>query len=140
LFSGDFEEMPYRNKLRNARRKSLVSCYVLAGCVALASAISLLGYAEPGPTLVGMVVLFSATVVMPWLAIEKRRLSAATDSAALRADAAESAMCAYLSIIALLGVGANLIWHIHWTDPVAALIILPLILSEGREAMRRNAM
>ena len=112
--------------------------FLLAGCVALTSAISLLGYAEPEPTLLGMVVLLSAAIVMPWLAREKRRLSAATDSAALRADAAESAMCGYLSMIALLGVAANAIWHIHWTDPVAALIILPLILSEGREAMRGN--
>jgi hypothetical protein len=40
--------------------------------------------------------LVAAATVMPWLAKEKRRLSAVTGSAALRADAAESALCGYL--------------------------------------------
>ena len=41
---------------------------------------------------------------MPWLAKQKRQLSAATGSAALRADAAESAVCGYLALIALAGL------------------------------------
>ena len=77
-----------------------------------------------------------AAAGMPWLAREKRKLSAATGSAALRADAAESALCAYLSVIALVGLGMNAIWRMRWADPVAALVILPLILWEGREAIR----
>jgi divalent metal cation (Fe/Co/Zn/Cd) transporter len=36
----------------------------------------------------------------------------------------------------LLGVGLNTVWHISWADPVAAVGILPLIVWEGREAMR----
>jgi len=62
---------------------------------------------------------------MPWLAKEKRRLSAATGSAALRADAAQSALCAYLSLIALVGLAVNAIWHMAWAGPVAALLINP---------------
>ena len=76
---------------------------------------------------------------MPVLAREKRRLSALTGSAALRADAAESALCAYLSIIALAGIAAHAIWHIAWADPVAALAITPFIVYEAREAMRGKA-
>jgi divalent metal cation (Fe/Co/Zn/Cd) transporter len=76
---------------------------------------------------------------MPWLAKEKRRLSAVTGSAALLADAVESALCAYLSVIALIGLGINAIWHIRWADPLAALLIVPLILWEGWEAMRGKA-
>jgi len=110
--------------------------FALAAFVALASAMSLLGYGEPTPTLVGIVVLIVAAAVMPWFAKEKRRLSASTGSAALRADAAESALCAYLSVIALAGLGMNAIWHLRWADPVAALVILPLIIWEGGEAMR----
>jgi|SRR5579864_825780 len=110
--------------------------FALAAYVALASAMSLLGYSEPKPTLVGIIVLIVAAAVMPWLAREKRRLSASTGSAALRADAAESALCAYLSVIVLAGLGINAIWHLKWADPVAALVILPLIIWEGREAMR----
>ena len=64
--------------------------FVLAVCVVSASAMSLLGYSEPKPSYLGMAVLMAALLIMPWLAWEKRRLSAATGSAALRADAAES--------------------------------------------------
>lgn len=112
---------------------------VLAACVATVSAASLLGYGEPKPSVTGIVILLLAAVVMPLLAREKRKLSAVTGSATLRADAAESAVCAYLSVLALLGVGLNTVWHISWADPVAALVIVPLIVREGREAMRGKA-
>jgi divalent metal cation (Fe/Co/Zn/Cd) transporter len=75
-------------------------------------------------------------VFMPLLAREKRRLSAATGSAALRADAVQSALCAYLSLIALTGLAINAIWNAKWADPIAALAVLPLILREGWEALR----
>ena len=110
--------------------------FVLAACVVMVSAVSLLGYGEPKPSVTGIVILLLAAVVMPLLARAKRKLSAVTGSAALRADAAESAVCAYLSVVALLGVGVNTLWHISWADPVAALVIVPLIVWEGSEAMR----
>jgi divalent metal cation (Fe/Co/Zn/Cd) transporter len=113
---------------------SLLAAYVVA-----ASALTLLGYSEPKPTYLGIAILMAAAVIMPWLAKEKRRLSAATGSAALRADAAESVLCAYLSLIALAGIGVNAIWHITWADPVAALVVTTLIVWEGREAIRGKA-
>jgi divalent metal cation (Fe/Co/Zn/Cd) transporter len=76
---------------------------------------------------------------MPWLAQQKRQLSAMTNSATLRADAAESALCAYLSGIALVGIGLNTFWHFGWADSAAALIIVPLIVHEGFESMRGRA-
>jgi divalent metal cation (Fe/Co/Zn/Cd) transporter len=72
---------------------------------------------------------------MPWLARQKRQLSLATASAALRADAVESAVCGYLALIALAGLAVNAIWRLSWADPVAALALLPLIVREGWEAM-----
>lgn len=86
-----------------------------------------------------MAVLVGAAMIMPVLATKKRRLSALTGSGALRADAAESALCAYLSIIALVGLAVHAIWHIAWADPIAALAVTPLILFEAREAMRGEA-
>jgi len=103
------------------------------------SALTVLGYSEPKTTFVGIAVLVAATAIMPWLAKEKRKLSAITGSAALRADAAESALCAYLALVALVGLGINAIWHLRWADPIAALVIVPLILWEGWEAMRGKA-
>lgn len=121
---------------RLATRIAGALLFVLAAFVALTSALSLLGYSEPKPTLIGIAVLVAAATVMPWLAREKRKLSAVTRSAALRADAAESALCAYLSIIALAGLVLNAVWRFRWADPVAALVILPLVIWEGREAIR----
>jgi divalent metal cation (Fe/Co/Zn/Cd) transporter len=110
--------------------------FVLAGCVATMSAMSLFGYGETKPSVMGIVILLSAAVVMPVLARVKRKLSTETGSAALRAETAESAVCAYLSVVALVGVGLNTVWHISWADPVAALVVVPFIIWEGREAMR----
>lgn len=124
---------------RRAARVAGALLFTLAAYVAVTSVASLLGYSEPKPTLLGIAILVAAAVVMPWLAKEKRRLSGATGSAAMRADAAQSALCAYLSLIALAGLAVNAIWHVKWADPVAALVVLPLIVWEGREAVRGKA-
>ena len=121
---------------KHAARIAGVLLFILAAYVAVVSALTLLGYSEPQTTYVGIAVLVAASAIMTWLAKEKRRLSAITGSAALRADAAESALCAYLSLVALVGLGVNAIWRVTWADPVAALVIVPLIVREGWEAMR----
>ena len=121
---------------RRAARVAGALLFALAVYVPITSVASLLGYSEPKPTLLGIAVLVAAAVLMPWLAREKRRLSGATGSAALKADATQSALCAYLSLIALAGLAINAIWRVKWADPIAALAILPLIVWEGREAMR----
>jgi divalent metal cation (Fe/Co/Zn/Cd) transporter len=113
--------------------------FALAALVAVTSVTSLLGYSEPEPTFLGIAILLAAAVTMPWLAKEKRRLSGATGSAALRADAAQSALCAYLSLITLAGLAISAIWHVKWADPIAALVVLPLMVGEGREALRGRA-
>jgi divalent metal cation (Fe/Co/Zn/Cd) transporter len=122
---------------KRAARLAGALLFALAAYVAVVT--SLLGYSGAKPTFLGIALLVAAAVVMPWLAKEKRRLSGATGSAALRADAAHSALCAYLSLIALTGLAINAIWHVKWADPVAALAVLPLIVWEGREAMRVKA-
>jgi divalent metal cation (Fe/Co/Zn/Cd) transporter len=124
---------------KRASRIAAVLLFILAAYVTVVSARTLLGYSQPKTTYVGIAILVAATAIMPWLAKEKRKLSAITGSAALRADAAESALCAYLALIALVGLGINAIWHLRWADPISALVIVPLILREGWEAMRGKA-
>jgi divalent metal cation (Fe/Co/Zn/Cd) transporter len=121
---------------RRAARVAGGLLFALAAFVAVASITSLLGYSEPEPTFPGVAIVVAAAVIMPWLAKEKRWLSGAIGSAALRADAAQSALCAYLSLIALAGLAINAVWRVAWADPIAALVVLPLIAWEGREAMR----
>lgn len=123
---------------RRAARIAGGLLFALAAYVLFASTMSLLGYSEPQTSYLGVAVLVIAAFLMPRLAREKRRLSALTGSAALRADAAESALCAYLSVIALIGLTVHAIWQIRWADPLAALAITPLIVYEAREAIRGN--
>ena len=112
---------------RRAARIAGVLLLVLALYVGIAS------------TYLGIAILVAAALFMPWLARAKRRLSAATGSAALRADAAESALCAYLSLVALLGLLLNAASHVRWADPAAAMVVTPLMLWEAREAIRGKA-
>ena len=132
----------FRSKGSDERTEKLAAritgslLFALAAYVALVAALALLGHSEVRPSFLGIVVLIVAAVVMPLLAQEKRRLSALTASAALRADAAESALCGYLSIIALAGLVANAFWGITWADPVAALCLIPLVVREGWQALK----
>ena len=124
---------------RRASQIAGVLLFLLAVYVVAASVIALLGYSESKPTFLGIAILIAAAAIMPWLAKEKRLLSASTGSAALRADAAQSGLCAYLSLIALVGLTVNAIWKVSWADPVAALVIVPFVIWEGREALRGKA-
>lgn len=110
--------------------------FALAAFVTVTSVRTLLGPTESRPSYLGIVILIGATAIMPWLASQKRKLSCETGSAALRADAAQSGLCAYLSLIALFGLVANAIWHVAWADPIAALAVTPLILWEAKEAFK----
>jgi len=109
--------------------------FVLAGLVALTSVLNFLGYREAQRSLVGIGVLLAAAVMMPWLASRKRKLAVVTSSAALKADAAESALCGYMAWIALAGLAANAVWIKPMADPIAALALTPLILREAWEAV-----
>jgi divalent metal cation (Fe/Co/Zn/Cd) transporter len=131
-----FRTTAHENAESRAARVAGTLLFALAAFVAITSVASLLGYGETKPTFLGIAILVAAAVVMPWLAKEKRRLSGATGSATLRADAAQSALCAYLSLIALAGLAINAIWHARWADPVAALLIIPLVVREGWESIR----
>ena len=110
--------------------------FILAAFVGAASILALLGHQEARPSSLGIALLLLAAVIMPWLASQKRQLSIATSSAALRADAAESAVCGYLALIALSGLVVNALWNVSWADPVAALALLPLIVREASEASK----
>jgi len=112
--------------------------FAVAGFVVVSSGLSLLGYGEPRPSFVGIILLIVAGVGMPWLASQKRKLATQIGSASLRADAAESELCGYLSLIALAGLLANALFRAPWTDPLAALALVPLILKEAWHAVRTS--
>jgi len=127
------------NGERRAARIAGVLLVTLALFIVASSLLTLLRYSEPKSSYVGIAILLAAGTLMPWLARQKRKLSAETRSAALRADAAESMLCAYLSWIALIGLAAHAYFGVAWPDPAAALVITPLVLWEAREALRGRA-
>ena len=128
----------FRFTLAEARAARIAGglLFALAGFVVLTSILNFIGYREAQRSLVGIGILLAAAVMMPWLASRKRKLAVVTSSAALKADAAESSLCGYMAWIALAGLSINAIWHRSWADPVAALLLLPLIVREGWEAVR----
>jgi divalent metal cation (Fe/Co/Zn/Cd) transporter len=125
------------NEVRAARIAGAL-LFMLAGLVALTSILNFFGYREAQRSLIGIGILLAAAVGMPWLASRKRQLAAITSSAALKADAAESTLCAYMAWVALAGLAANAIWGKSWADPVAAMALIPLIVKEGWEAIHSS--
>jgi divalent metal cation (Fe/Co/Zn/Cd) transporter len=130
----------FRFTLSEARAARIAGglLFALAGFVVLTSILNFLGYREAQRSLVGIGILLAAALMMPWLASRKRRLAVVTSSAALKADAAESALCGYMAWIALSGLVVNAIWGKSWADPLAALVLTPLILREGWEAIHAS--
>ena len=123
-----------------AARLNAVLLYSLAAFIVFASASSLLKlWTPPQPSYLGMGLLLAAAAVMPWLARRKRQLSAATGSSALAADSVQSSVCAWLSWIALAGLALNAAFGISWADPLAALVIVPIIMKEAHEAWNERA-
>src|SRR4051812_39640726 len=76
----------------------------LAVYIAYDSLHTLLRREAPSGSLAGVVLLVLSVVVMPLLARAKRQVAAGLGSGALTADAMQTSLCAYLSVIALVGV------------------------------------
>lgn len=112
------------------------SFLALAAYVVFDSVSALLRREPPERSVVGLVLLALSAIVMPVLARAKRRVARAMTSRALEADATQTSLCAYLSVIALAGVALNATLGWWWADPVAAIAMVPIIAKEGLEGVR----
>ena len=54
----------------------------------------------------------------------------------MHADARQTEFCTYLSAILLGGLVLNGLFGLWWADPLAALIMVPIIAKEGIEALQ----
>ena len=118
-------------------RRIVAVCFLALAVYVLADAASTLWKREaPDRSLFGIVVLALSVIVMPVLARSKKRVARAMRSGALEAEAAQTSLCAYLSVIGLAGVALNALFGWWWADPVAALIMVPIIAAEGWEGVR----
>jgi len=121
---------------RLALRLVGVCFLLLAAYVAVDAALSLVHGERPDASLVGISLSVVSLIVMPLLARAKRRVAGRLASAALAADSRQTDLCAYLSAILLGGLALNAAFGWWWADPVAALVMVPIIVREGTQALR----
>ena len=111
-------------------------CFVLlAAYIAYEAAETLWRHKAPERSLVGIVLAIVSLAAMPLLSRAKRKVAAALDSTAMKADARQTDFCFYLSVILLAGLLLNALLGWWWADPVAALVMAPIIANEGREVL-----
>ena len=112
-------------------------CFVvLAIYVTYDSVKSLIRREVPEESVVGIILASVSLVIMPLLVRAKRKVARSIISGALMADSKQTELCTYLSAILLSGLLLNALLGWWWADPVAALIMVPIIIKEGIEALR----
>jgi divalent metal cation (Fe/Co/Zn/Cd) transporter len=121
---------------RRAQQLIAASFFILAAYVGTESIRSLVGGDEPDASWVGIGLAAFTTPTMPLLAFVKRRVGNKLHSAATVKEAAQTRLCAYLSVALLVGLLANALAGWWWADPAAALVIAAVAIREGVESWR----
>jgi small-conductance mechanosensitive channel len=122
-----------------ASRAAGVLLFILAIVVTAIAILALALHVRPESSALGIGITVAALVAMPILAWLKRREARRSGNAALAADAVQSATCAYLAMITLVGLSVNATFHIAWFDSAAAIAAVPLLLREAQRAWRGDS-
>ena len=126
-----------RERVERISLRLIGACFLgLAAYVTIDAGKSLWLRERPSPSIVGVVILALSVFIMPLLAHAKREVADKMQSGALRAEAKQTSLCAYLSFIALAGVALNAAFGWWWADPAAALAMVPIIVIEGIDGVR----
>jgi divalent metal cation (Fe/Co/Zn/Cd) transporter len=131
----------HRRELNERRALKIVGvCFLLlAAYIAYESVLHLWSRRAPEHSIPGIVLACVSLVVMPLLSTAKRKVGHALGSAAMHADAKQTEFCTYLSGVLLAGLLLNTLFGLWWADPVAALIMVPIIAKEGIEGLQGKA-
>ncbi len=119
---------------RRAAWVTALSLFALSFYLVGASALTLLTRTRPEASWWGLGLALAAAIIMPLLWQSKLRIAGRIGSAALKADAACSITCAYMSVALLLGLLFNRLFGWWWADPLAGLALVYFLVREGREA------
>ncbi len=119
---------------QRALRLIALSFFALGAYVAVQAVRDLLVDNNPDTSPVGIGLAIASLAVMPVLAAAKKRTGLALGNRTVIADAAETRLCAYLSVILLTGLVLDAAAGWWWADPIAALGIAVLAVREGHEA------
>jgi len=112
------------------------SFFALAAYVSVDAVLSLLGFGEPRPSVIGIALAAASLAVMPVLSLAQRRAGRELGSVSAVADSKQTLLCTYLSAALLGGLLLNALLGWAWADPVAALVIAALAVREGQNAWR----
>lgn len=127
----------HRERVERASLRTIGLLFLLLALyVAIDAAKTLWRRVAPAESVAGIVIAALSLVVMPLLARAKRRVAAGLSSRALDADATQTDVCMYLSAILLGGLALNALFGWWWADPLAALVMTPIIAKEGIEGLR----
>ncbi len=121
---------------RTALRVIAWSFFALAAYVTVEAVRALVGAGEAERSVVGMVLVASSVIVMPFLSLAQRRAGQELGSASAVADSKQTLLCTYLSAAVLGGLVLNATLGWWWADPAAALVLAALAVKEGRAAWR----
>lgn len=125
---------PDERKEKIALRAVALTFFLLAIYLVIAGVRDLLAGETPETSVVGIVLTALSLVIMPTLAWAKRRVGLQMGSALVVADAAETRLCAILSVTTFAALLAYLFLGWTWLDPVAGFVIAVFAIIEGREA------
>ena len=115
-------------------------CFIaLAAYILYESGSTLIRHEAPERSIAGIVIAGLAVVIMPVLARAKRRIAVGIASGAMHADSRQTDFCAYLSAILLAGLLLNALWGWWWADPLAGLVMVPIIAREGVDGLKGKA-
>jgi divalent metal cation (Fe/Co/Zn/Cd) transporter len=123
------------HRARQSSRLVGFGLYAVAAYIVVSSLTGLLFNIRPEPSTAGIALAIASTLIMPLLWRWRLRLSDRLHSAALRADAACSAVCLYMALTLLAGLALNRLFGWWWADPVAALAMIWWIRGEAQEAL-----
>jgi divalent metal cation (Fe/Co/Zn/Cd) transporter len=129
--------------VRQRERREAVTLRIVGWCfLALATYVCIEAVSDlftgsrSQPSTIGVALAAVSLAVMPLLSHAKRKVARSLGSAAMHADATQTDFCAYLSAILLGGLLINLLLGWWWADPLAALLMAPLMAREGLAALR----
>lgn len=108
--------------------------FALAVYVAVEAVRDLVAVNDADTSPVGIGIAVASIAVMPALAVAKQRVGMRLGNRTVIADAAETRLCTYLSVILLAGLVLDATVGWWWADPFAAIGIAALAVREGREA------
>jgi divalent metal cation (Fe/Co/Zn/Cd) transporter len=119
-----------------AQKLVAIQFFLLAPYVAFEAVHKLWTGEQPETSWLGIALVTSSVIGMPFLGVAKRRLADKLGSVATRGEGTQNLLCAYLAAAVLVGLLGNALLGLWWLDPVAALVVAGVAVKEGRESWR----